>query len=273
MKVVSKKLLLSIAENFVVNIKEKDGELDVILGHNEHILSNYKRDNVKLVGGWYQNNIDLNTDFLTAIIEKYKINKLNFIGASKSCSGSIVLAKEIIRRRIQTPKMNLFLFSAYTTINKDIYIKRKLLERVPDSLFKLWDSEAYNLELIKKMELRRLIHYEDLEIFLFYPTRSKYGEEILAKRIEGANVHHIGLPVYVHNTLYPIWKKVNENRTIEIYENTIKKMHKDDYQFYLEMQEYEDYNFHLYSLLEDPEKFENNLNMFIENYMEKHHIV
>ncbi len=271
-KQMNREQVLNIAERFAVNIKQKNGELDVLLGHNDHILSNYKRDNVKLIGGWYHENIDLNVDFLVAVIEKYKIRTLNFIGASKSCSGEIILAKGIIRAKIKTPKMNLFMFSAYTSIDKEIYEKRRLIDKVPGSLIKLWDSEEYTKELIKEMELRRLVGNKHIEAYLFYPTRSSYGEKILASRIEGDNIHHIELPVYMHNTLYPMWKNVDQDRTIEIYENIIKKMHKDDHQFYLAMQNHKSYKFHLYSILENPEEFKEHLANFIIAYKAEHDI-
>ena len=272
MQTIDKKQLLNIAERFAVNIKKKNGEIDVLLGHDAHILANYKRDNVKLIGGWYQNDVSLNVDFLVAVIKKYKITTMNFIGASKSCSGSIILSKGIIRAKVKTPKMNLFMFSGYTTIDKDIYIKRNLIERTPASLMKLWDSEDYTEDLIKEMEMRRLVGNKHIEIYLFYPTRSKYGEKVIARRLEGNNIHHIGIPVYMHNTLYPMWKKVEGDRTIEIYENIVKKMHKDDYRFYLAMQEHKSYNFHLYSLLLDPVNFQKELATFILDYKDKHDI-
>jgi len=122
------------------------------------------------------------------------------------------------------------------------------------------------------MEMRRLVGNKHIEIYLFYPTRSKYGEKVLARRLEGNNIHHIGIPVYMHNTLYPMWKKVEGDRTIEIYENIVKKMHKDDYRFYLAMQEHKSYNFHLYSLLLDPVNFQKELATFILDYKDKHDI-
>jgi len=260
------KLILDIAERFEVNIYQNNGEVDIILGHNSHILRGYTRNNIKMIGGWYIDDIELNTNFLVALIKKYKIKKINFIGASKSCSGAVVLAKKIIRAKVKTPKMNLFLFSAYTTIDKNIYIKRSIIDKAPDSLVKLWKSSKYTEDLIKELELRRLAHSPHVEIYLFYPERSKYGERQLANRIVGSNVHHIALPVYMHNTLYPMWKKVDENRTIEIYENIVKKMHKDDHKFYLSMQENKEYKFHLYSLLENPKLFESKLENFIIEY-------
>jgi len=272
MTISSREELLDTVERFSVNIREKNGEIDVVLGHDKHILGNYKRNNVKLIGGWYEKDIELNTELLAAIIEKYKIKKINFIGASKSCTGAIILAKSIIKAKVKTPKMRLFLFSGYTTLDKNVYQRRKIIEKAPSSLVKLWDSEFYTDDLIKKAELRRLVNNKFTTVYLFYPTRSKYGEKVLASRIKGDNIYHIGLPVYMHNTLYPMWKKVDKNGTIEIYEGIIKNMHKDDYRFYSEMQEYQDYNFHLYSILENPSLFQENLKNFIKNYKEKYAI-
>ncbi len=266
MKDLKKEELLDIAERYAISIKNKNGELDVILGHNEHILGSYKRDHVKLKGGWYYRNISTNVDFLSAVIEKYKITQINFIGASKSCSGCVILSKGLIRKKFPSLKMKLFMFSAYTTVDRDVYVKRNIEEKAPGTLKSLWESKWYTDKLIREMETRRLIGHEDIEIYLFFPGRSKYGESQLARRLEGENLHHIELPVYMHNTLYPMWKEVDGNRTIEVYENEFKEMHKDDYAFYSTMQEYENFNFHLYSCLEDPQEFMKRLNTFISNY-------
>jgi len=269
MQTIDKKDILSIAERTQVSININNGEVDILLGHDDFIFNTYKRNNIKLIGGWYQHHIELNSNFLVSIIKKYEIKIINFIGASKSCSGAIILSKAIIRAKVKTPRMNLFLFSAYTTIKKEIYIKRKIEEKIPGSLKKLWDSEVYSEELVKKMELRRLVDNKYINIFLIYPTKGSYSERILAERIKGENVHHIGLPVYMHNTLYPFWKKVNKDKSIEIYEKKIQKMHKKDYNFYKSMQEYKDYNFHLYSMLTEPTVFQAELTNFISSFKEK----
>lgn len=252
-------------KNYILEIHSNNGELDVILGHKEFILNKYSRDNLKLKGGWYYRNIRQNTDILIDAIDKYLINKINLIGASKSCSGCIILAKELTRK-IPSLKLNLFMFSAYTTINKDVYIKRNILERAPGTLKSLWESKWYTPELIKKMEARRLIDRKNVQMYFFFPGLSKYGEKQLAYRVKGSNVTHLEIPVYMHNTLYPFWKKVEADGTIEVYEDTIKKMHIKDYTFYSKMQSYEKYNFHLYSCLENTEGFVKQLKNFIDIY-------
>ena len=267
MKTIKKEIILDIAERFIVNLKSKNGELDVILGHNKHILGHYTRDHVKLIGGWYYKDIGINVKFLSAIIEKYQIIDINFIGASKSCSGCIILAKELLKYKFPELKMKLFLFSAYTTIDRNVYIKRKIEDKAPNSLRTLWHSEYYTESLIKKMEARRLVNIKNIDIYLFYPTKSKQGEIKLARRIEGNNINYIELPVYMHNTLFPFWKKVQNDMTIELYENEFRKMHRHDYAFYTAMQMYQEYKFHLYSCIKEPHIFMAEFDKFKISYM------
>ena len=268
MKTIEKETLLNIAERYAINIKNKNGEIDVILGHNEHILGNYKRDHVKLKGGWYYRNVSTNVNFLSAVIEKYNVTQINFIGASKSCSGCIILSKELLKKNYPLLKMKLFMFSAYTTIDRKVYIKRNIEETAPGSLKSLWNSEWYTDGLIKRMEARRLVDAKDVEMYLFYPTKSNQGETQLARRVQGDNLHYIELPVYMHNTLFPFWKKVEGDMTIELYENVFRKMHRYDYAFYSAMQEYKEYDFHIYSCLQDPQKFMEQLDTFKSHYKE-----
>jgi len=262
MKNVEKKETLNITEKYLLNIKINNGTLDILLGHNKYILNYYNRNFVKLIGGWYHENITINTNYLATIIEKYKIKKVNFIGASKSCSGCIVLTKGLLEKKFPSLKFKLFLFSAYTTIDKNVYVKRRIEGKAPASLKSVWNSKFYTENLIRKMEMRRLINVKNVMIYLFYPCKSNQGEKILANRIQGNNIHHIDIPVYMHNTLYPFWKKVGSDRTIELYENEFKIMHKNDYAFYSSMQEYKGYAFNLYTCIENPTKFIEEFNHF-----------
>ncbi len=250
-------------DRFQIDIKNDNGEVDVILGHNDHILNKYKRNNVKLKGGWYYRNIATNTEFLLYIIEKYNISKMNFIGTSKSCTGSVILTKELLKKG-STVKFNLFMFSAYTTVDKNVYIKRNLVDKVPGTLTSFWESDRYTPAAIKRMDARGLMGKKNVHMYFFFPGRSKYGEKVLAHRVTGDNVTYIELPVYMHNTLYPFWKQVENNKTIELYENQFREMHDDDFAFYSRMQNYDKYHFHLYSVLEDPKIFVKNLGEFLD---------
>jgi len=251
-------------ETFKIDINDNNGEIDVILGHSDHILHNYNRDNVKLKGGWYYRNIGLNTNFLLYIIDTYNIQKMNFIGMSKSCSGCIIFTKQLLAKDIKI-EYNLFMFSPHTTIDKEVYIKRNLLDKTPGSLKGFWERNHYTPRAIKRMEARRLVGIDGVKMFIFYPEKGQNGESILAERVEGENVTHIQLPVYMHNTFFPFWKKVDNNRKIELYEGIFRTMHKDDYAFYSRMQADENYEFHLYQCLKNTDKFIEQLNKFIEN--------
>jgi len=254
-------------DRFSIDINNNNGEIDVILGHNKHILNNYKRDNIKLKGDWYYNNISSNTDFLLYIIESYNITKMNIIGTSKSCTGCVILTKELLKT-ISSVEFHLFMFSAYTTVDKNVYIKRNIIHKVPGSLKKLWESDRYTPEAIKKMEARNLMNQKNVHLYFFFPSYSKNGEKVLANRVTGDNVTHIELPVYMHNTLYPFWKKVENNKTIEIYENEFREMHRYDYAFYSSMQEYKEYDFHLYACLKNPKEFIEQLTKFKSQHKE-----
>jgi len=241
-------------EMFQVNINDNNGEVDVILGHSDHIPHTYERDNVKLKGGWYYRNIGLNTSFLLYIIDTYNIKKMNFIGMSKSCSGCIIFTKQLLSKNIHI-EYNLFMFSPHTTIDKEVYIKRNLLNKIPLSLKRFWEGDHYTPRAIKRMEAKKLVGLEDVNMYIFYPEKGKNGEVVLAERVQGKNVTHIKLPAYMHNTFFPFWKKVDNKRSIELYEGVFHTMHKDDYTFYSRMQESKVYDFHLYKCLKNPSQF------------------
>ena len=249
------------SERFVVDIKSGRTEVDVILGHDKHILRGYKRDNVKMVGGWYFNNIVSNTEFLSNIIDKHAIKRVNFIGTSKSCSGAIILTKELTEKYPHVV-FNLFLFSAYTTVDRDVYIRRKIEDKAPGSLKSFWNSEKYNHKAIRRMEARGLVNKKNVFVYLFYPEKSKQGEPVLVKRVTGPNITPIGMPVWLHNTLYPLWKKVEGNMTIEIYESEFRAMEPADFDFYTKLQSYEPYRFDLYSCVENIDRFVKHLEAF-----------
>jgi len=251
-------------DRFRIEIKNNNGEVDVILGHSEHMLHKYHRNNIKLKGGWFYRNISLNVDFLLYVINKYNIKKINFLGTSKSCSGAVIFTKELLKKGIDI-KYNLFMFSPYTTVNKEVYEKRGIVDKVPGTLTYFWESDRYTIHAINRMEARRLIDKPNIHMYLFYPEKSEHGEKDLALRVKGDNVTHVELPVYMHNTFFPFWKEVDDKGIIELYENIFKKMHKDDYRFYSRMQNNQNYKFHLYTLLSEPEVFIEKLNQFIEN--------
>ena len=251
-------------DRFRIDIKNNNGEVDVILGHSEHILHRYTRNNIKLKGGWFYRNIALNVEFLLYVIAKYNIKKMNFIGTSKSCSGAVIFTKELLKHNINI-EYNLFMFSPYTTVDKEVYEKRKIVDKVPGTLTHFWESDRYTIHAIKRMEARRLIGKKSIHMYIFYPEKSEHGEKDLALRIKGDNVTHIELPVYMHNTFFPFWKQVNDKGIIELYENIFKKMHKYDYRFYSRMQNHQAYKFHLYTCMSEPALFIDKLKQFIEN--------
>ena len=252
------------ADRFRIEIKDNNGEVDVILGHDKHMLHKYARNNVKMKGGWFYRNISLNVDFLLYVIEKYNIKKINFLGTSKSCSGAVIFTKELLKKGINI-QYNLFMFSPYTTVDKEVYEKRNIVDKVPGTLKYFWESDRYTVHAINRMEARKLIGKDLVNMYLFYPQKSKHGEKDLALRVKGDNITHIELPVHMHNTFFPFWKEVDNKGIIELYENVFKKMHQDDYRFYSRMQNHQAYNFHLYACMADTSVFTDKLNQFIEN--------
>ncbi|MEQ1956678.1 hypothetical protein [Mesorhizobium sp. CN2-181] len=250
---------------FAVEIHSDNGEVDVILGHDKHILHGYRRNNVKMVGGWYFTGISTNTELLSSIISKNFIKRVNFVGTSKSCSGAIILTKELIRI-FPDVVFNLFLFSPYTTVDRNVYIRRNIEDRAPGSLKSFWNSDKYTPKAIRRSEARGLVNKDNVFVYLFYPEKCKQGEPILARRVVGPNIVHIGMPVWMHNTLYPLWKKVEGNMTIEIYESEFREMEPADFDFYTKLQSCECYRFDLYSCVEEVEQFVKNLEAFKANW-------
>lgn len=250
---------------YILNTEEDSRVIDIILGHKFFLFKHYEGNHLMLKGGWYEKNIDGQISIIKNIIEEHCIEEINFVGASKSCSGAVRLTK-YLHKEYPNIKYHLFLFSAYTTVNKEVYIRRKLMDYVPRSLEKLWESSYYNTKLIQDFEHRKLINKQNINIYYFFPSKSKYGENILALRVQGDNITHISLPVFMHNTIYPFWKTVKEDATIELYENEIKTMHPKDYQFYHAMQTYKKYDFTLYNCIRNTKLFMNNLFILLSNY-------
>ncbi len=253
------------SERLSIEIIDDSKEVDVILGHDKPILRGYRRNNVKMVGGWYLTNITQNTELLAGIITKHALTRVNFIGTSKSCSGAIILTKELTKKFPEVV-FNLFLFSPYTTLDKDIYLRRKIDELAPGSLKSFWNSEAYTQKTLRLSEARGLVNKANVFVNIFYPEKSKRGEPVLAQRVAGPNVVHIGMPVWLHNTLYPLWKKVQGDMTIEIYESEFREMEPADFDFYTSLQRHDYYRFDLYSCVEDIDRFVKNLEAFKANW-------
>lgn len=258
-----------ISDNCVVNIYDPESTtIDVLLGHDKFILRGYKYNNVQIKGGWYLGNIKQNADIFSSIITKYKMQKITFIGSSKSNTGSFIFTK-ILSTNFKNIKFKLIAFTPFTTINKTFFIRNNIVKRVPGTLKEIWKSELYNKEKVRLADAIDLCNKNNVLIYVIYPCLSKGGEDLLAQRLIGKNVNHIALPVKMHNTLFPFWNTISDDFIIETHEGVFRKLTTNDYMFYKILQAYVYYKFDIYNLSKYSNCFFINILEFLRRYREK----
>lgn len=250
-----------------LNLKEKNEKLVVLMGHDKFILRGFPLTNVQLVGGWYLKGNEKKLDYLSEKIDGLGINELNFIGTSKSNTGSFIYSKALLSR---FPRLNIrvFAFTPFSTIDEAFYKRNDIASRAPGTLVQLWKSDSYCEELIKRADAKWIEERQSISLYQFYPYFSDAGEVVLAERVHGSNIVNVPLPVSMHNTLFPFWNKISRDSTIETHEGNYRKIPFRDAAYYSKLQSWEGASLNLVSLVNDTDVFVRNITTFSSVYFQ-----
>lgn len=248
-------------------IDDKDSTINIIFGLYKYIFKDFKYNNIQLKGGWYLNS-NKEIDEIKDVIQQYKPKVVNLIGTSKSCTGVFIYADEL-SRYFPGIFFNSFAFSPYTTLDKNFYVENNLLNNLPPSLEQTWVSKAHDESYLQQTNLNNLIKNKNLHTYLLYPSLTSGLESKLVDYVQSSdNVTKIGVFSKFHNILFIFWNKITPDLEIELFEDTVKKIPKDGFMYLNAIQEYQQYNFHIYNLLYNTEKFILEFENFNNKYKE-----
>lgn len=256
----------------IINVVDgKDPSVTVLLGFNKYICRGFSKNNIQVTGSWYliQEDIDIIVESISDYIKINDATEVNFIGVSKSCTGGFILAS-ILAAKYKNVVFRIFAFSGRTILNKEFYEERGLIDaKIAPSLLKVWKNKAYKESLELYGDARFLIEgISNIEAYLLYPAPSRGHEPLMVERMEGLdNVKLIPLEVRLHGILYPFWKPVSKDSTIEAFEGQVIKLPDAVYEYFHRMQNYEEYKFDLYSLVYDTDDFIYNMKIFNSEFI------
>lgn len=231
-------------------------EVTILLGFAKYMFRGFKRNNIQMKGDWYLEHIEENITYLGEHIRTHNLTVVNMIGTSKSCTGAFIFAHEL-SKRFPNVKFNVFAFSAYTTLEKAFYDERQLNKFLPGSLLKVWaNPEKFASAQARYGDSIHLAKGDNVSLTFLYPAYSRGGEAELAKRMQGhTNARFCSLPVRTHSIIAPFWHKLLAGQEIEVFEGVVRALPEKDYAYFSDMQNYPNYTFDLYHLLEDTDRF------------------
>ncbi len=249
-----------------INISDTNSKkLVVILGFSKYMFKGYKDNNLQFIGDWYLDNIYENIMFLAEYIIQHDIEQIDFIGTSKSCMGAFIFSHELAPV-FPDVDFRVFAFSAYTTLDKSFY-EANSITYLPKSLFQIWDNPSHKEMINTYGEINKLINNRNILTYLLYPEQSRGGESILANLLtDKPNVTLIPVTARTHSIIFPFWSKLSPSMEIEVFEGVVKQLPKDVYKYFSAMQSCQDYNFHIYSLINDTKNFIKQIELFNERY-------
>lgn len=252
----------------IVNILNTDDSvITILLGFSKYICKGFSKNNIQVTGNWYLEEDESILLSITDAIDKYNFKEVNFIGISKSCTGGFIFSS-ILSEKYPNVHFRNFAFSAYTRLDKSFYETNNLLDKVPPSLVKIWNNDAYFDKLSKNFDAVNLMENKNnIFTYLLYPAPSRGPEPLMVQRMEGLdNVCSIPLEVRLHGILYPFWKTISKDSTVEAFEGKVITLPEKVYQYFYEMQTYSAYKFDLYSLIYDTDTFILNMRVFNKKF-------
>lgn len=252
----------------IFNLKDKnDKSITALLGFSKYLCGGFNRNNIQMTGNWYLHRIKGQTEEITEILNEFKPSQVNFVGTSKSNTGSFIFASRLAKK-FPDIEFRIFAFSAYTILNKIFFVKEGLLNVAPASLVKIWNNDF----LCGKAEIHgdalKLLNHPNIKAYLLYPAPSNGGEPIMAKRLEEmSNVITIPLEVRVHGILFPFWKPLLPGLKLELFEGQTMELPEDVYSYFYAMQNDVNYTFNLYSVVYDTENFIEEIDRFNRDWI------
>lgn len=248
-----------------VNIQADSARRIVILmGHDKYIMRGFDLDNIQLTGGWYLEDTEHLADELKNVIVSHGIECVDFVGSSKSNTGSFILAKKL-SDLMPGLGIKIFAFTPFTTLEENYYIAHGIADRAPGTLKGLWRDGVIDSDLARLADASDIARFDKVKVFQFFPYFSNAGEKLLCERVTGSNIKNIPLPVSLHNSLFPFWNEV-QDQLLETHEGVFRTMPKEDYVFYRDMQNNLCGKRGIYEILLNTGKFINALRYFSAPY-------
>ncbi|MGP9468254.1 hypothetical protein ACT3RU_14750 [Halomonas sp. TP35] len=236
-------------------IDSSDKTVTVLLGFSKYICGGFRRNNIQMTGDWYLDYIDERVEEIVKVIDVLTPNEVNFVGTSKSNTGSFIFASKL---SVLFPEITfkIFAFSAYTKLDKNFFEDNGLVDVAPPSLVKIWENNIDNKKALIHADALELIDKTNIEAYLLYPAPSRGAEPVMAQRMQVlSNVTTVPLNVRVHGILFPFWKPLLPGLKLEVFEGQVMELRKDVYAYFEGMQNDKSYKFDLYSIVFDTQKF------------------
>ena len=227
-------------------------------------MRGFDLDNIQLTGGWYLDDTEHLVDELKDLFVRHGIDCVDFVGSSKSNTGSFILAKQL-SHIMPGLRMRIFAFTPFTTLEENYYIAHGIADKAPGTLKGLWRDGVINPDIARLTDASDIVRFNRVKVFQFFPFFSSAGEKLLCERIAGRNIKNIPLPVSLHNTLFPFWNEV-QDQLLETHEGVFRTMPKEDYAFYQDMQKNLCGKRGLYEILVNTSRFINALHYFSTPY-------
>ena len=165
---------------------------------------------------------------ISSYIQENGATEVNFVGVSKSCTGGFILASKLSKKYAGVV-FRIFAFSGRTILHQEFYEERGLLDgKVAPSLKKVWANKDYETVLKEYGDAKQLIKgINNIKAYFLYPAPSRGHEPLMVERMQDLdNVHSIPLEVRLHGILYPFWKTVSKDSTVEAFEGKLSNYQK-----------------------------------------------
>lgn len=254
---------LALLPTVVNRTSEEDNSVTVLLGFSKYLCRGFERNNIQMTGNWYLENIASQVSDIASYISHYKPKFVNFVGTSKSCTGAFIFANQLATRFPKTI-FRIFAFSAYTRLDRSYYEQNGMVEELPESLVRTWETPEGLAVTARYKDAVDLVQAPNIKVYLIFPSRSRGPEPDAAKRMAHLqNVALIPLRVQVHSVIFPFWKTLTPDAKVETFEGLRPtKLKPEVYRYFHAMQTDPWYRFSLYTLIFETPRFRQEIKRF-----------
>lgn len=209
-----------------------------------------------MTGNWYLDVIETQSAPINEYLETHTPRFVNLVGTSKSCTGAFIIANHFARI-YPNVIFRIFAFSAYTRLDREHYEKAGMLDELPESLLKIWETPKGVALTECYKDAADLIQEPNIKAYMIFPSRSRGPEPGSANRLAYlSNVALIPLRVRVHSVIFPFWRTLTSDAKVETFEgNPPAKLAPEVYAYFHAMQTDPWYRFSLYTLLFETPRF------------------